>query len=168
MEFIWTPWRYQYVATVDKKTDCVFCRLPSEGDDRNNLILLRARLNYIVMNLYPYSSGHIMVVPFHHEASLAALDAETTHEMIELAKHAQRVLEAEYHPHGFNIGWNLGKAAGAGVQEHNHLHIVPRWHGDANFVSVLGETRILPEDLHATYDKLVKPLHQPPWTSAIS
>jgi ATP adenylyltransferase len=111
-------------------------------------------LNFLILNLYPYTSGHLMIVPYEHKASLADFDEATTTEMIELAKRAQVALEAVYHPDGFNIGMNLGRSAGAGVADHLHLHVVPRWTGDANFVSVVGETRVLPEDLATTWEKL--------------
>ena len=116
----------------------------------------RAELNFVILNLYPYTSGHLMIAPYQHEASLAAVDQATTTEMIELAKRAQTALEAEYHPDGFNIGMNLGRSAGAGVADHLHLHVVPRWSGDANFVSIVGETRVLPEELATTHQKLKK------------
>ncbi|HXG95195.1 MAG TPA: HIT domain-containing protein [Blastocatellia bacterium] len=155
MEHIWSPWRYKYIASADRQPGCVFCRI-LEGSDENNYIVHRARLNFIVLNLFPYTSGHLMIVPYEHKAQLADVSEEVTAEMIELAKRAQRALEAEYHPDGFNIGMNLGRSAGAGVADHLHLHVVPRWTGDANFVSIIGETRVLPEDLATTYQKLKK------------
>ncbi|MBZ0189657.1 MAG: HIT domain-containing protein, partial [Candidatus Obscuribacterales bacterium] len=156
MDIIFTPWRYSYITGADRPAGCVFCNLPKETDDRNNLILYRAELNYVIMNLFPYSNGHLMVVPFHHEPWLKNLDQPTSSEMMELAKLAQIALEKEYQPDGFNIGWNLGKSAGAGVAEHLHLHVVPRWSGDASFMSVIGETRTIPEDLGVSYEKLLK------------
>ncbi len=156
MEHIWTPWRYTYIKNVDSKPGCVFCHLLSEGDDRTNLILYRGDLNFVVLNLYPYTSGHLMVIPFQHEASLAKLSRETSTELMELSKKAEVALQEEYRPEGFNIGLNIGRAAGAGVREHLHLHIVPRWGGDANFMTSIGETRVVPEDLGTTYEKLVK------------
>jgi len=155
MEHIWSPWRYNYIATADKKAGCVFC-LILEGSDENNYVVHRARFNFVILNLYPYTSGHLMVVPYKHEASLADVDEETTTEMIRLAARAQKALESEYNPDGFNMGMNLGRSAGAGVADHLHLHVVPRWTGDANFVSIIGETRVLPEDLATTYQKLKK------------
>lgn len=155
MEHIFSPWRYKYIATADKETGCVFCRA-RDGGDQDFLIVHRGRLNFIILNLYPYTSGHLMIVPYEHTDSLAATRGETTTEMMELAKRAQTALEAEYHPDGFNIGMNLGRSAGAGVADHIHLHVVPRWTGDANFVSIVGETRVLPEDLATTYEKLKK------------
>jgi len=156
MEHIWTPWRYTYIKNVDTKPGCVFCTLLSSGDDRTNLIVHRGVLNFIVLNLYPYTSGHLMVVPYKHESSLAELDDATTSELMILAKRAQRILQQEYKPDGFNIGLNLGRVAGAGVRDHLHLHIVPRWAGDANFMSVIGETRTVPEELSETYDRVYK------------
>jgi ATP adenylyltransferase len=155
MEHIWSPWRYRYIASAGKEEGCVFCRVQQAGD-RKSLVVYRGRLNFIILNLFPYTSGHLMVVPYAHEADLSAIDEATTTEMIELAKRAESALVAEYHPDGFNIGMNLGRAAGAGVAEHLHLHVVPRWSGDANFVSIVGETRVLPEDLETTYDRLKK------------
>lgn len=155
MEHIWSPWRYKYIALADKETGCVFCRA-RDGNDQDFLIVHRGDLNFIILNLYPYTSGHLMIVPYEHTDSLVAMSRETTTEMIEMAKRAQAALEAEYHPDGFNIGMNLGRSAGAGVADHIHLHVVPRWTGDANFVSIIGETRVLPEDLATTYEKLKK------------
>ncbi|HSB11909.1 MAG TPA: HIT domain-containing protein [Blastocatellia bacterium] len=154
MDHLWSPWRYKYIASADQQSGCVLCRIHGEHQDSQNYIVHRARLNFIVLNLFPYTSGHLMIVPYEHKASLADVSEETTSEMIELAKRSQLALEAEYHPDGFNIGMNLGRSAGAGLADHLHLHIVPRWSGDANFVSVIGETRVLPEDLATTYSKL--------------
>ncbi|HEX5734259.1 MAG TPA: HIT domain-containing protein [Blastocatellia bacterium] len=155
MEHIFSPWRYKYIASADKETGCVFCRA-RDGNDRDFLIVHRGDLNFIILNLYPYTSGHLMIVPYEHVDSLAAIDCQTTTEMMEMAKRAQTALEAEYRPDGFNIGMNLGRSAGAGVADHIHLHVVPRWTGDANFVSIVGETRVLPEDLATTYERLKK------------
>lgn len=157
MDHIWSPWRFRYVATAGSSTDCVFCRVnvePSLENDRQNLVVHRGRFNFLILNLFPYSSGHLMIATYAHEGSLSRVDQDTTTEMIELAKRAQSALELEYRPDGLNIGFNLGRAAGAGVAEHLHLHVVPRWIGDANFVSIVGETRVLPEDLHTTYDRI--------------
>jgi ATP adenylyltransferase len=155
MEHIWSPWRYKYISTAESEPGCVFCRV-LEGPDENNYILHRAQLNFVILNLFPYTSGHLMIVPYEHTASLAEVSEQVTTEMMGLAKQAERALESEYHPDGFNIGMNLGRSAGAGVAEHLHLHVVPRWTGDANFVSIVGETRVLPEELQTTYQKLKK------------
>jgi ATP adenylyltransferase len=156
MEHLWSPWRYRYIATADKVEGCVFCRVRDAAKDDENYIVHRGQLNFVILNLFPYTSGHLMIVPYEHTASFADVSDAVTAEMTGLAKHAQRALEAEYHPDGFNIGMNLGRAAGAGVADHLHLHVVPRWSGDANFVSVIGETRVLPEDLATTCTKLKK------------
>jgi ATP adenylyltransferase len=156
MDHLWSPWRYKYIASADRQEGCVFCRIEQADKDAENYVVHRARLNFIVLNLFPYTSGHLMIVPYQHVASLPSVNEATTTEMIELAKRAQVALEAEYHPDGFNIGMNLGKSAGAGVADHLHLHVVPRWTGDANFVSIVGETRVLPEDLITSYERLRK------------
>jgi len=154
MEHIWSPWRYRYIASVDEKRGCVFCIARDKSSDRENLVLHRAELNFVILNLFPYTTGHLMIVPYVHSDSLRDVSMAATTEMMELAKLAQKALEAEYRPDGFNIGMNLGRSAGAGVADHIHLHVVPRWAGDANFVSVVGETRVLPEELLTTYDRL--------------
>jgi ATP adenylyltransferase len=156
MDHLWSPWRYKYIASVDRQEGCVFCRIGQEHSDAGNYLVHRARLSFVILNLFPYTSGHLMIVPYEHQASLAAVEEATSTEMIELAKRAQVALESEYHPDGFNIGMNLGRSAGAGIADHLHMHVVPRWSGDANFVSIIGETRVLPEDLASTYTKLKK------------
>jgi ATP adenylyltransferase len=155
---LYTPWRNDYIkGSSGEKTGfgdaCVFCALAAR-DDEGTFILHRARFNFVVLNIYPYTNGHLMVVPFEHTADFAALDKETSDEMMDLAKRAQGLLQEVYSPHGFNLGMNLGGAAGAGVSDHLHLHVLPRWSGDANFMSTVGETRVLPEDLRTTYEKL--------------
>lgn len=156
MDHLWSPWRYRYIATADKVEGCVFCRIRDAMKDDENYVVARGQLNFVILNLFPYTSGHLMVVPYEHTASFADLNAAAMAEMMVLAQQAQRALESEYHPDGFNIGMNLGRAAGAGVADHLHLHVVPRWSGDANFVSIVGETRVLPEDLAMTCAKLKK------------
>lgn len=156
MDHIWSPWRYKYIASVNREEGCVLCRIDREHKDVENYVVHRARLNFIVLNLFPYTSGHLMIVPYEHQASLAEVAEATTTETIELAKRAQLALDSEYHPDGFNIGMNLGRNAGAGIADHIHLHVVPRWSGDANFVSVVSETRVLPEELATTYERLKK------------
>ena len=154
MDHLWSPWRYKYIASADRQEGCVFCRIEQEHKDAENYLVYRARLNFIILNLFPYTTGHLMIVPYEHVASLSSVNEATTTEMIELAKSSQDALETEYNPDGFNIGMNLGRSAGAGVADHIHLHVVARWTGDANFVSIVGETRVLPEDLSTTCDKL--------------
>ena len=163
MDRLWTPWRYQYIsgASAENSGDapsdsCIFCTLPREDPSRDerNFIIHRARYNFIVLNLYPYTSGHLLVIPYEHSSELDAISKEATDELMDLAKRAQTVLRAAYRPDGINLGMNLGRAAGAGVAGHVHLHVLPRWTGDANFMTTAGETRVLPEDLPTTYKKL--------------
>ena len=159
MDRLYTPWRYDYIKGASgEKTgfgaSCVFCTLAARGDDEGSFILHRARQNFVVLNIYPYTAGHLMIVPFEHTADLPALAKETSDELMDLAKRAVGLLEDVYHPHGFNLGMNLGQAAGAGVSDHLLLHVLPRWAGDSNFMTTVGETRVIPEDLRTTYDKL--------------
>jgi ATP adenylyltransferase len=136
--------------------ECVFCdrvALPPERD-RESLILLRAEHNFIILNLYPYNSGHLMVVPYKHTADFAGLDGDVVGEMTDLMQRMVQVIEAEYSPQGFNIGMNLGRVAGAGVADHVHMHLVPRWAGDTNFMPIVGQTKVMPEMLETTYDRL--------------
>jgi ATP adenylyltransferase len=154
MDYLWTPWRYRYVSEAARETACIFCRALEMGDDARALILLRGRKNFVILNKYPYTSGHSMVVPFAHVPDLAACDAETLAEMMEFTRRVQLALETLYHPQGYNIGMNLGRAAGAGVADHVHQHVLPRWAGDTNFMTTLAETRLEPEELPNTYAKL--------------
>ena len=153
MDRLWNPWRFQYV-TKEKREGCIFCELPLEGRDEQNLIVYRARFNYVILNRYPYTTGHLMVVPFKHTDSLQGIDDDASQELFELVRTADRKLRDVYHPKGMNLGMNQGEAAGAGIAEHIHMHVLPRWIGDANFLTVIGETRILPEELSDTYRKL--------------
>jgi ATP adenylyltransferase len=157
---LWTPWRYNYIsgAGSDEKRDdssCIFCDIAADPSaDEKNFVLHRALHNFVLLNLYPYTSGHLMIVPYEHVADLDALSHEASHELIDLAQRAQTVLREAYHPEGFNFGMNLGRAAGAGVAGHVHLHALPRWAGDGSFMSTIAETRVLPEDLPTTYKRL--------------
>jgi ATP adenylyltransferase len=157
---LYTPWRYDYIkGTSGEKTGhgqgCVFCSLRDRSDeDEQTFILQRALHNFVVLNIYPYTSGHLMIVPYEHAAELSVLPKETSDELMDLAKRAQAILRDVYLPHGFNLGINLGQAAGAGVADHLHLHVLPRWSGDSNFMTTVAETRVLPEDLKTTYSKL--------------
>jgi ATP adenylyltransferase len=157
MDYLWSPWRFHYVSAARHGEGCVFCQKAraDTSQDRTNLVLYRAQLNYIILNLFPYTTGHLMVVPYAHVSSLTDLDSPTLSEMMELARDAQAALERAYHPEGYNLGMNQGTVAGAGVADHVHLHLLPRWAGDANFMSTIGETRVLPEDLATTFEKLV-------------
>ncbi len=157
MDRLWTPWRYRYVTTGagTKREECVFCRiLGSASSDRENLIVCRAKDNFVILNRFPYASGHSMVIPYAHLDTLAALPTPTLQEMAALTQKLEGVLRSLYKPDGMNIGMNVGRAAGAGVAGHVHMHAVPRWIGDTNFASVIGETRIVPEELDATWQRL--------------
>ena len=153
MEKLWAPWRLEYIRN-GMDGDCFLCRIFEEKTDRDNLLLKRAGHCAIVMNRYPYTNGHTMVVPYTHVASLEDLSEEILYEIILLTQKTLLVLRQTYQTNGFNIGSNIGEAAGAGVKEHVHMHIVPRWHGDTNFMATTAETRVLPEDLEVTYQKL--------------
>ncbi len=160
MDRLWSPWRYDYIKGGENErpaasTGCVVCDiLASPATDEEKFILHRAGHNFIILNIYPYISGHLMVVPFRHLADLDRADKEATDEMMDLAKRCQTALRDVYRPQGVNLGMNLGKAAGAGVAEHFHLHVLPRWVGDVNFMTSVAETRTIPEDLRTTYEKL--------------
>ena len=156
---MWAPWRMSYVSgdtTPDKPPGCPFCLLPASGDDRAAYILHRGAHAFVIMNLHPYNSGHVMVIPYAHVDSLQALDDSATSEIMRLARVSQGVLADRLRPQGFNLGMNLGAAAGAGIAEHIHLHVVPRWSGDTNFMPVVGDTRVMPQHLDETYDLLVE------------
>ena len=160
MDVLWSPWRYDYIKGSEQKeatqtSGCVFCDiLNNSASDEENFILHRAEFNFVILNVYPYISGHLMVVPYAHIADLDKAPKETTDELMDLTKRCQTALRGAYNPNGFNLGMNLGKAAGAGVAEHFHLHILPRWIGDANFMTSVGQTRTIPEALQTTFDKL--------------
>ena len=159
MEFIWSPWRYDYLASGGKRPpSCIFCVGEDSSRDAGRLIVFRGDQNFIILNLFPYTSGHLMIAPYEHLDSITDAKATQTSEMMELAKRALAALQKLYRPEGFNLGMNLGTCAGAGVKEHFHLHVVPRWTGDANFMSITGETRILPEELSITYERLTHAL----------
>jgi len=155
MEFLWSPWRYDYIASAGKpRPSCVFCIDVDPKSDPDRLIVYRGTHNFIILNLFPYTSGHFMVAPYAHIAALEEASSEEMSEMMELARRGVRALGKLYAPEGFNLGINLGHCAGAGVREHLHLHVVPRWTGDANFMTIAGETRVLPEELTVTYRRL--------------
>jgi ATP adenylyltransferase len=155
MDFIWSPWRYDYLASGGRKpSSCVFCLTEDRSHDVDRLVVLRGTHNFVILNLFPYTSGHLMVVPYEHLKTIAAAKAEQLSEMMQLAQRATAALGTLYRPEGFNLGMNLGSAAGAGIREHFHLHVVPRWNGDGNFMTVTGETRVLPEELSVTYRRL--------------
>jgi ATP adenylyltransferase len=143
-----------YIENHNPDEPCVFCAASAESDGPQNLIVARGQWSFVILNRYPYTSGHVMIVPYAHEASLEGLDSPTLAEMMELAQRGIQVLRQIYSPQGLNVGVNIGEAAGAGILDHVHMHIVPRWIGDTNFMSALGETRVLPEDLERTYNRI--------------
>jgi ATP adenylyltransferase len=160
MDYLWTPWRYAYVTGAETTSGCIFCELPRLNDDRRAHIVHRGQSCFVLLNRYPYTPGHVMIVPFAHVDRLLDLAAEAAEEMIHLAQSLERVLRKLYQPDGVNLGMNLGKAAGAGVAGHIHMHELPRWIADSNFMTVVGETRILPESLEVTYDRIRRALEQ--------
>jgi ATP adenylyltransferase len=143
-----------YIKNTQLEDGCVFCNRPSQPDGPQNLIVVRGQRAYVILNLFPYTSGHLMIVPYAHQPSLELLEPETRAEMMELMAHAVEVLRGVYHPQGFNLGANIGEMAGAGIAGHIHLHVVPRWAGDTNFMTTLGETRVIPEILEETYRRV--------------
>jgi ATP adenylyltransferase len=154
---IWAPDRFKYVKDASRDNDeCIFCAKQAEDDDAANLIVHRGRSCFVILNLYPYTNGHLMVAPNEHLSRLQDLPPETVAEMMDLARRSMERLEQVYEPHGFNVGLNQGRAAGAGVEHHIHLHVVPRWGGDTNFMPVIADTRVMPQTLEQSYDALVR------------
>jgi ATP adenylyltransferase len=154
MNQLWSPWRMEYIQNHDKEEGCVFCNAQAKEDGAENLIVHRGERAYVILNRYPYTSGHLMVNPFEHVSSIEELEPEARAEMMELTSRSTTALSNIYRPQGFNIGINMGEAAGAGVLGHVHIHIVPRWKGDTNFMSSVGQTRVLPEALEDTYERV--------------
>lgn len=155
MEHLWTPWRSTYVAGLDRPKDdqCIFCVAASRIDTEHH-VLNRGEHNFVMLNLFPYTNGHLMIAPYAHVSRLSAMDPAARLEMMELASRCEAILASVYHPDGLNLGMNLGEAAGAGVAGHVHLHILPRWIGDANFMTTVGRTRVMPESIEQTYSRL--------------
>lgn len=156
MDYLWSPWRFRYVTEAGKSDRCIFCEKArlDPAKFREHLVLFRGERNLVLLNLFPYTTGHTMIAPFAHVAGLSGLDPEALAEMMRLAQRVQAALEETYHPEGYNLGMNLGRCAG--IADHLHLHVLPRWTGDTNFMTVVGETRVHPEDLSTAYDKLVR------------
>lgn len=160
MERLWAPWRMKYIEEGSKIEGCIFCIFPAEQDDRKNLILYRGQQSFIMLNSFPYNPGHLMVAPYKHTADLHELTDEELLDVDHLVRFSIRLLSETVQPEGFNLGVNLGRTAGAGIVDHVHWHIVPRWNGDTNFMPVIGETKVLPESLEATYDKLKRKMDE--------
>ncbi len=165
MDRLWAPWRMAYIdksiegdgaftSVTAGSTGCIFCDKPREHDDVKNLIIFRGELAFVLMNIFPYNNGHLMIAPYEHTSKFEALTAEQLAEIDRLGQRSLVALEAAFHPDGFNMGMNLGKVAGAGIAGHLHQHIVPRWSGDANFMPVIGETKVLPDSLENSYAKI--------------
>lgn len=161
MDRIFTPWRLQYLTAIRDDQGCVFCEAQASGDDARVFILHRGPAAFVILNIYPYSNGHIMVVPNRHVGTLREARPEERHEMLDTAARCEEILQRAYNPDGLNLGVNIGRAAGAGIVGHLHLHVVPRWSGDTNFATVVGETRFIPETPQQTYDRLA-PLFKTP------
>ena len=153
MKTLWAPWRMEYILG-HKSPECLFCAKPSEHKDRENLILYRGGRSYVIMNKYPYNNGHLMVVPYVHSSSFDNLHEADLFDIIKLVRFSIDCLTKAFHPEGFNVGINIGEVAGAGIEEHLHTHVVPRWAGDLNFMTSVGEIRVIPEHILDTYDKL--------------
>ena len=153
MEHLWSPWRLAYITGAGQATGCVFCTALADPD-ADPLILFRGKTCFVILNLFPYNNGHLMVIPNRHVATLASATPDELRELIGLTRDAEIALAEAYAPHGMNLGINLGKPAGAGILDHLHMHVVPRWTGDTNFMTVIGQTRVLPEELPVTAAKL--------------
>ena len=152
-DILYSPWRLDYI--LSKKEDgCIFCLKPNASDDKKHLILYRSKLSFVIMNLFPYNNGHLMVVPNRHVSRLTELNKDELAELMHLAQLCEKAMQTVYSPDGFNLGMNIGKAGGAGIEAHLHLHIVPRWNGDTNFFSVTNGTRVIPESFEKSYGKL--------------
>ncbi len=157
MKRLWAPWRIEYIKKPKEK-ECLFCRVIKEDNDRENLVLYRGKHGFIILNKYPYNNGHLMVAPYKHIATPLDLDAEEDVDLAYLVKLCMKILTETMKPQGFNIGANIGKAAGAGIEDHYHIHIVPRWMGDTNFMPIISDTKVIVEYLYDTYDNLYKSL----------
>ncbi len=160
MQRLWAPWRMEYIEKADHTPGCIFCVKPAERRDRENGILYRGKTAFIMMNAFPYNTGHLMIAPYKHTADLYDLTDEELLEISRLVRYSVGLVGAAMKPDGFNLGVNLGRTAGAGFADHVHWHVVPRWNGDTNFMPVVGNTKVLPESLEATYDKLMRKMEE--------
>ena len=161
MNHLWTPWRSKYIQGKKEKGRCIFCEAAVSSEDRENLVVFRGQCCFVILNRYPYTNGHLMIAPYEHVSRLNQSGEQTTEEMMRLVRRAEEILQEAYRPDGLNLGMNLGEAAGAGIEQHIHMHVLPRWNGDANFMTSVAETRILPELLDDTYSKLVGKFNVP-------
>jgi len=152
-EILYSPWRMEYINS-QKKDGCIFCLEHPEKEDEKHLILFRSEYSFVIMNMYPYNNGHLMVIPKRHISSLLSLNDDERNDLFALVQKTTGIIEEYYHPDGINIGMNIGKAAGAGIDEHIHVHIVPRWSGDVNFMTSIGEVRVIPEKFENAYQRL--------------
>ncbi|MFW5818815.1 MAG: HIT family protein [Desulfovermiculus sp.] len=153
MERLWAPWRIEYILGP-KPDECVFCLPEDTAEDENRLVLFRGQTAFVIMNKFPYNNGHLMVTPFRHVSCLTELENEENRELAALVQACTRILKQAFTPDGLNVGLNIGEAAGAGIEEHLHYHLVPRWTGDHSFMAVMAETMVIPEHLHSTYNRL--------------
>ncbi|HEY1285826.1 MAG TPA: HIT domain-containing protein [Solirubrobacterales bacterium] len=153
---IWAPWRLDYVkdASKDMEEECIFCAKPAAEDDEGNLIVHRGERAFVMLNLFPYTNGHLMVAPYEHTSRLQDLEEATIAEIMDLARRSMSRLEEVYDPHGYNVGFNQGRVAGAGVEHHIHMHVVPRWGGDTNFMPVIADTKVMPQTLEQSFEAL--------------
>jgi len=154
MDKLWAPWRIPYILEVDKTEGCIFCEKWGEGRDEESLLIYRGTHCFVILNLFPYNNGHLMIVPVRHVADLSDLLDEEKLEVVQLTERAMKALRQVMGPEGFNVGMNVGRVAGAGIEDHLHVHIVPRWSGDTNFMSVLGDTKVISESLKSCYWRL--------------
>ena len=155
MDRLYAPWRSKYIMSPEGDSGCIFCNALNVQNDRDAYILYRGKHSFVIMNIYPYNNGHLMIVPYMHTGEIEELSKDTYAEMFNLVQISVKVLKKVYNPDGFNMGMNIGRVAGAGIKDHVHMHIVPRWNGDTNFMPVLGETKILSIDMNEVYDKLL-------------
>jgi ATP adenylyltransferase len=151
MDHLWSPWRMKYIRRQRSPKECIFCDAVKKTDGEENLILARGKHAYVIMNRYPYTSGHVMVVPYTHVDTFEKVDTETCAEVMFLIRQSIQAIDKMYKPDGYNMGANIGASAGAGIADHIHFHLVPRWEGDTNFMTAVGGTRVLPEDLMETF-----------------
>ena len=154
MKHLWTPWRSKYMTEKKDASRCIFCDAAAGSEDSESLVVYRGEFTFVILNRYPYTSGHLMIAPYAHVCRLTQASEAATGEMMRLVRRAEAVLQRVYNPHGLNLGMNLGEAAGAGIEQHIHMHVLPRWNGDANFMTSIGHTRVIPETLEQTYAKL--------------